>query len=53
MCAQCHIVHYLQLRIMGLYVFLSLPADPQEVLNKQHLVYCMHVMSVGCTGIKL
>jgi hypothetical protein len=23
----------------------------KEVLNKRHLVYCVHVMSVGCTRI--
>jgi hypothetical protein len=26
-------------------------AHPQEALNKQHLIYCVHVMSVGCTRI--
>jgi hypothetical protein len=35
------------LRIKGLYMFLALLARPQEALHKRHLVYCMHVMSVG------
>jgi hypothetical protein len=29
-------------------MFRALLAHPQEALNKQHLVYCMRVMSVGC-----
>jgi hypothetical protein len=37
------------LRINGLYMFLALPIHPQEALNKQHLVYCVRDMSVGCT----
>jgi hypothetical protein len=37
------------LRIMGLYMFRELFAYPQEGLHKQHLVYCVCVMSVGCT----
>jgi hypothetical protein len=41
------------LRIMGLYMFRTLLADPQEVLYKRHLVYCVRVMSVGCTRIKI
>jgi hypothetical protein len=43
------------LRINGLYMFRALFADPQEALHKRHLVYCMLVMSVGCTriGVKL
>jgi hypothetical protein len=42
------------LRIKGLYMFRALLAHPQEVLNKRHLVnlYCMNVMSVGCTSTK-
>jgi hypothetical protein len=39
------------LRIKSLYMFRPLPAHPQEVLPKRHLLYCMHVMSVGCTRI--
>jgi hypothetical protein len=26
---------------------------PQEALNKQHLVYCMRVMSVVCTRVRV
>jgi hypothetical protein len=37
------------LRIKDLYMFRALLAHPYEVLHKQHLVYCMRVMSVGCT----
>jgi hypothetical protein len=29
-------------------MFRALRADPQEALHKQHLVYCVRVMSVGC-----
>jgi hypothetical protein len=29
-------------------MFGALLAHPQEVLHKQHLVYCVRVMSVGC-----
>jgi hypothetical protein len=41
------------LRIKGLYMFRALLAHPQEVLHKQHLVYCVRVMSVGCTRIEV
>jgi hypothetical protein len=34
-------------------VFRSLCAHPQETPHKQHLVYCMHVMSVGFTRIEV
>jgi hypothetical protein len=37
------------LRNKGLYMFQELLAHPQEVLNKKHLVYCVRVMSFGCT----
>jgi hypothetical protein len=33
-------------------MFGALLADPQEMLYKQHLVYYMRVMSVGCTTIE-
>jgi hypothetical protein len=36
------------LRIKGLCMFRALLAQPQEVLHKQHLVYCVRIMSVGC-----
>jgi hypothetical protein len=32
-------------------MFRALLAHPQEALNKRHLVYCVRVMSVGCTRI--
>jgi hypothetical protein len=32
-------------------MFQALLAHSQEALHKQHLVYCGHVMSVGCTRI--
>jgi hypothetical protein len=41
------------LRIKGLYMFRELLAHPQEALHKRHLVYCVRVMSVGCTGTGL
>jgi hypothetical protein len=36
-------------------MFRALLARPQEALHKRHLVYCVRVMSVGCTkiGVKL
>jgi hypothetical protein len=37
------------LRIKGLCMFRALLAHLQEVLNKQRLVYCVRVMSAGCT----
>jgi hypothetical protein len=39
------------LRIKGLYMFRALLAHPQEAIHKHHLVYCVHIMSVGCTRI--
>jgi hypothetical protein len=40
------------LRIKGLYMFLALLAHLQELLHKRHSVYCVHVMSVGCTRME-
>jgi hypothetical protein len=37
------------LRIKGLYMFRALLAHLQEALQKRHLVYCVCVMSVGCS----
>jgi hypothetical protein len=37
------------LRIKGLCMFRALLIHPHEVLHKRHLVYCVRVMSVGCT----
>jgi hypothetical protein len=47
------VMHFLLslLRIKGLSMFRALLAHPQEVLYKRHLVYCVRVMSVGCTRI--
>jgi hypothetical protein len=39
------------LRINGLYMFRVLLAHSQEALNRRHLVYCVRIMSVGCTRI--
>jgi hypothetical protein len=39
------------LRIKSLYMFRALLAHPQETLHKRHLVYCVHVISVGCGTI--
>jgi hypothetical protein len=33
------------LRIKGLYMFRALLAHPQEALHKQHLTYCVRVVS--------
>jgi hypothetical protein len=33
-------------------MFQALLAHPQEELHKQHLAYCLRVMSVGCTRIE-
>jgi hypothetical protein len=39
------------LRSMGHYKFRALPTHTQDVLHKRHLVYCVRVMTVGCTAI--
>jgi hypothetical protein len=41
------------LRINGRYMFRALLAHPQEVLHKRHFVYCLRVMSFGCTWCSL
>jgi hypothetical protein len=41
------------LRIKGLCMFRELHAHHQEALHKRHLVYCVCVMSVGCTRIEV
>jgi hypothetical protein len=33
-------------------MFRALLAHPQDALHKRHLVYCVRVMSVGCTRIE-
>jgi hypothetical protein len=52
-CSETNVVHFLfnLLRIKGLCMFLALLAHPQDALHKRHLVYCVRVMSVGCTRI--
>jgi hypothetical protein len=34
-------------------MFRALLAHPQEVLHKRDMVYCVRVMSAGCTRIKV
>jgi hypothetical protein len=41
------------LGIKGLCMFRALLAYPQEVVHKWYLVYCVRVMSVGCTRIRV
>jgi hypothetical protein len=50
---QTNVMHFLYslLSIKGLYMFRALLAHPQEVLHIRHLVYCVRVVSVGCTRI--
>jgi hypothetical protein len=49
--SETNVMHFLfsLLKIKGLYIFRALLAHPQEANHKRHLVYCMRVMSVGCT----
>jgi hypothetical protein len=49
--SETNVMHLLfsLLRIKGLYMFQALLAHLQEALHKWHLVYCMRVMSLGCT----
>jgi hypothetical protein len=51
--SEINVMHFLfsWLRIKGLYMFRALFSHPQEVLYKRHLVYCVRVISVGCTRI--
>jgi hypothetical protein len=48
-----NVTHFLfnLLRIKGLYMFRALLVHPQEALHKRNLIYCMRVISVGCTKI--
>jgi hypothetical protein len=41
------------LTIKGLYMFLALLAHLQEAQHERHLVYCVRVMSVDCTRIRV
>jgi hypothetical protein len=49
--SETNVMHFLfsLLRIKGLYMFRALLAHPQKAPHKQHLVYCVSVMSVGFT----
>jgi hypothetical protein len=51
--SETKVMHFLfsLLRIKGLYMFRALLAHPQEAVYKWHLVYCVRVMSVGCTRV--
>jgi hypothetical protein len=53
--SETNVMHFLfnLLKIKGLYMFRSLLAHPQEALQKRHLVYCVRVVSVGCTRIEV
>jgi hypothetical protein len=46
-----NVMHFLfnLLRINSFYMFRALQAQPQDVLHKRQLVYCVRVMSVGWT----
>jgi hypothetical protein len=50
--SETNVIHFLfnLLKIKSLYIFRALLAHPQEVLNKRQLIYCVCVMSVGCTN---
>jgi hypothetical protein len=52
-CNETKVMHFSfnLLRIKGLYMFRALLADPQEVIHKRHLVYCLHIISVDCATI--
>jgi hypothetical protein len=52
---ETNVMHFLfnLLRINGLYMFRALLAHPQEAPHKRHLVYCVRVVSVGFTRVKV
>jgi hypothetical protein len=52
--SETNVMHFLfnLLRIKGLCIFRALLAHPQVALHKWHLVYCVRVMSFGCTRIE-
>jgi uncharacterized protein YrrD len=52
-CSQRGALLFNLLRIKGLYIFQALLANPQEVLHKRCLIYCVRVMSIGCTRIEV
>jgi hypothetical protein len=51
--SEISVMHFLfsLFRIKNLYMFRALLSQPQETLHKLHLIYCVRVMSVGCTRI--
>jgi hypothetical protein len=51
--SETNMIHFLfnLLRIKGLNMFRALLAHLQEALHQRHLLYCVRVMSVGCTRI--
>jgi hypothetical protein len=51
--SETNVMHFLfsLLRVKGLYMFRALLGHPQNTLHKRHFVYCVRVMSVGCTRI--
>jgi hypothetical protein len=53
--SETNVIHFLfsLLRIKSLYIFRALLAHSQEALYKQHLVYCVRVMSVDSTRIEV
>jgi hypothetical protein len=52
--SKTNVMHFLfnLLKIKSLYMFRALFAQPQEAIHKRHLLYCVRVMSVGCTRIR-
>jgi hypothetical protein len=53
--SETKMMHFLfsLVRIKGLHMFRALLAQPQEALHNRRLVYCVRVMSVGCTRIEV
>jgi hypothetical protein len=51
--SETNVMHFLfnLLRIKGFYMFRALLVHPQAVLHNRHLVYCVRVMSIGCTRV--
>jgi hypothetical protein len=49
--SETNVLHFLfsLLRIKGLYMLRALLNHPHDSLHKRHFVFCVHVMSVGCT----
>jgi hypothetical protein len=40
------------LRTKCLYMFRALLGHPQKALHKRHFIYCVRVMSVGCSWMQ-